>query len=67
MRQGIAVIAGLGKTGISVARHLSLRGWRIAGTDTRVEPPGLDALHTIQPGVQLRTGGLDPALLEGAS
>ncbi|MEN9705671.1 MAG: UDP-N-acetylmuramoyl-L-alanyl-D-glutamate synthetase [Pseudomonadota bacterium] len=67
MRQGIAVIAGLGKTGISVARHLSLRGWRIAGTDTRVEPPGLDALHAIQPGVQLRTGGLDPALLEGAS
>ena len=33
---GNALIVGLGKTGVSVARHLVARGWQIAVTDTRV-------------------------------
>ena len=67
MKQGHAVIAGLGNTGLSVARHLAARGWRLAGTDTRDAPPGLDALLAAQPDMVLRCGELDPALLDGAS
>jgi len=64
---GLAVIAGLGLTGISVARHLVARGWRIAVTDTRSEPPGLEALRTLAPQARTAFGALDPGLLDGAS
>ena len=67
MNQGHVVIAGLGSTGLSVARHLAVRGWRLAGTDTRATPPGLDALRAIQGDMPLRCGGLDAALLDGAA
>ena len=61
-----AVIAGLGRTGLSCARYLRAHGWRIALTDTRVAPPGLDALRTLDPQIEVRTGGLDTALLDAA-
>jgi UDP-N-acetylmuramoylalanine--D-glutamate ligase len=61
-----AVIVGLGATGLSCARHLLLRGWRVAVTDTRAAPPQLAALHALAANVVVRAGGLDPALLEGA-
>jgi len=61
-----AVIVGLGATGLSCARHLLLRGWRVAVTDTRAAPPQLAALHALDASVVVRAGGLDPALLEGA-
>jgi UDP-N-acetylmuramoylalanine--D-glutamate ligase len=61
-----AVIVGLGTTGLSCARHLLLRGWRVAVTDTRAAPPQLAALHALAANVVVRAGGLDPALLEGA-
>jgi UDP-N-acetylmuramoylalanine--D-glutamate ligase len=61
-----AVIVGLGRTGLSVARHLAPRGWRLAGTDTRENPPEIAALSALQPGMPIRLGGLDPALLEDA-
>ncbi|MEY4762306.1 MAG: UDP-N-acetylmuramoyl-L-alanyl-D-glutamate synthetase [Pseudomonadota bacterium] len=67
MSQGHAVIAGLGNTGLSVARHLAARGWSIAGTDTRTDPPGLEALRAVQPGMCIACGGLDASLLDGAS
>ena len=67
MTQGHVVIAGLGNTGLSVARHLAARGWRLAGTDTRDTPPGLDALRAIQADMPLRCGGLDATLLDGAA
>jgi UDP-N-acetylmuramoylalanine--D-glutamate ligase len=66
MKRPLAVIVGLGRTGLSVARHLLERGWRIAGTDTRDTPPELAQLVTLAPDMPLATGGLDPALLEGA-
>lgn len=62
----LAVIAGLGKTGLSCARHLAARGWRLACTDTRPAPPGLAELQRIAPVAEVRTGMLDPALLEDA-
>jgi UDP-N-acetylmuramoylalanine--D-glutamate ligase len=61
-----AVIVGLGATGLSCARHLHSRGWRLAVTDTRAAPPQLAALRALDAGITVRTGGLDAALLEGA-
>ena len=51
-----AVIAGLGRTGLSCARYLRAHGWRIAVTDTRAAPPGLEALRALDPGIEVRTG-----------
>src|SRR3989440_572686 len=61
-----AVIVGLGATGLSCARHLRLRGWRLAVTDTRPSPPQLPALRALDALITVRTGGLAAALLEGA-
>ncbi|HYP81149.1 MAG TPA: UDP-N-acetylmuramoyl-L-alanine--D-glutamate ligase, partial [Steroidobacteraceae bacterium] len=61
-----AVIAGLGKTGQSVVRHLLAQGWQVSATDSRAEPPGLDALRAMAPGLQVATGGLDASLLQDA-
>jgi UDP-N-acetylmuramoylalanine--D-glutamate ligase len=61
-----AVIVGLGRTGLSCARHLAAQGWRLAVTDTRTAPPELAALSALDARIAVRLGGLDPALLEGA-
>jgi UDP-N-acetylmuramoylalanine--D-glutamate ligase len=62
----LAVIVGLGRTGVSVARHLASRGFCLAVTDSRAEPPGLDALRVIAPDAVVRAGAFDAALLAGA-
>jgi UDP-N-acetylmuramoylalanine--D-glutamate ligase len=61
-----AVIVGLGRTGLSAARYLHARGWRIAVTDTRAQPPELESLHELDPNVAVRLGGLDTQLLDDA-
>ncbi|HEY0766975.1 MAG TPA: UDP-N-acetylmuramoyl-L-alanine--D-glutamate ligase, partial [Steroidobacteraceae bacterium] len=61
-----AVIVGLGSTGLSCARHLLMRGWRLAVTDTRAAPPELASLSALDARIPVRAGGLDPGLLEGA-
>jgi UDP-N-acetylmuramoylalanine--D-glutamate ligase len=61
-----AVIVGLGRTGLSCARYLGARGWRLAVTDTRPAPPELAALSRLDATIPVRAGGLDPALLEDA-
>ncbi len=61
-----AVIAGLGRTGLSCVRYLREHGWRIAVTDTRADPPQLASLRALDERIEVRTGGLDPALLEEA-
>jgi UDP-N-acetylmuramoylalanine--D-glutamate ligase len=60
-----AVVAGLGKTGQSVIRHLVARGWEVAGTDTRAEPPGIAMLRAVHPELTFTVGGLDLRLLNG--
>ena len=62
-----AVIAGLGATGLSCARHLNSLGWRLAVTDSRARPPYLEALRALDAGITLRLGGLDTTLLEDAA
>lgn len=61
-----AVIAGLGKTGLSCVRYLRAHGWRIAVTDTRAQPPELAKLAALDPTIPVRTGGLDLKLLDDA-
>jgi UDP-N-acetylmuramoylalanine--D-glutamate ligase len=63
---GSAVVVGLGRSGLSSARHLAGRGWRVAVTDSRAEPPGVAALREFAPRAPLRCGGFDAALLDGA-
>jgi UDP-N-acetylmuramoylalanine--D-glutamate ligase len=53
------LVVGLGKTGASVARFLARRGAAVAVTDTRLTPPGLDALRQDLPDVALFLGGFD--------
>jgi UDP-N-acetylmuramoylalanine--D-glutamate ligase len=61
-----AVIVGLGRTGLSCARYLRELGWRVAVTDTRLEPPQLGALRELDAQIPLRLGALDPRLLDEA-
>jgi UDP-N-acetylmuramoylalanine--D-glutamate ligase len=60
------VIVGLGRTGLSCARYLRARGWRLAVTDTRQKPPELAGLAALDPTIPLSVGGLDVRLLDGA-
>ncbi len=61
-----AVIVGLGRTGISCARYLHARGWRLAVTDTRAAPPELAALRALDAAIPVSLGTLDTRLLAGA-
>jgi len=56
----------LGRTGFSCARYLNKRGWRVAVTDTRAQPPQLARLLALDAAIEVRAGGLDARLLEGA-
>lgn len=56
---GRVLVVGLGKTGASVARFLTQRGAAVAVTDTRLTPPGLEALRQDLPDVALFLGGFD--------
>lgn len=60
-----ALIVGLGKTGVSAARHLAGRGWRIAVTDSREAPPGREAIAAIVSADDCSFGRFDAALLDG--
>lgn len=59
-RGGLRVVVGLGKTGLSVVKYLVEQGYRVAVTDTRIEPP---CLADLPAGVDCHLGGLDTALL----
>ncbi|HVC01054.1 MAG TPA: UDP-N-acetylmuramoyl-L-alanine--D-glutamate ligase [Steroidobacteraceae bacterium] len=61
------VVVGLGKTGASCIRHLLRRGLAVRATDSRAAPPGLALLGELAGRIDLRLGGLDLALLDGAS
>ena len=61
-----AVIVGMGRTGLSVARHLQRCGFRIAVTDSRAAPPELAGVQALGAGIVTRTGGFDTRLLEQA-
>ena len=62
-----SVVVGLGKTGASCLRHLAKRGIPVMATDSRRAPPGLAELGALADSLDLRLGGFDMSLLEGAS
>ena len=53
------LVVGCGRTGLSCARHLVRRGLQVAVTDSRAEPPCLQAMHEELPDVALFLGGFD--------
>ena len=59
-----ALVVGLGRTGVSVARHLAARGWSVAVTDSRQEPPGLAALREVAPDAAVFVGGFSERALD---
>jgi UDP-N-acetylmuramoylalanine--D-glutamate ligase len=62
-----SVVVGLGKTGASCLRFLAKRGIAVSGTDTRTAPPGLSELGGLAKTLDIRLGGFDLSLLDGAS
>jgi UDP-N-acetylmuramoylalanine--D-glutamate ligase len=62
-----SVVVGLGKTGASCLRYLAKRGIPVSATDTRRTPPGLAELGPLANSLDLRLGGFDLSLLDGAS
>jgi UDP-N-acetylmuramoylalanine--D-glutamate ligase len=63
----VSIVVGLGKTGASCVRFLARRGMRAAVTDSRPNPPGLAELGDLAATLDLRLGGFDLSLLDGAS
>lgn len=64
---GRTIVVGLGRTGLSCARYLHLRGLSFAVTDSRPAPPEKAALKTLAPQAEMRLGGFDEALLDDAA
>ncbi len=62
-----SVVVGLGKTGASCLRYLAKRGMPVRATDSRRVPPGLEELGALGRSLDLRLGGFDLSLLDGAS
>ena len=62
----VTVIVGLGRTGVSCARHLAARGHRLVVIDTRPAPPGLPELRRLVPEAATMLGGFDPEVLDDA-
>jgi UDP-N-acetylmuramoylalanine--D-glutamate ligase len=62
-----SIVVGLGKTGASCLRYLSKRGIPVVATDSRRAPPGLAVLGDDASQFDLRLGGFDLSLLDGAS
>jgi len=52
----LALVLGLGETGLSMARFLARRGARVRVADTREAPPGLNALAEKVPQAELALG-----------
>lgn len=64
--EGLRVIVGLGKTGISCARYLARKNIPFAMTDSRENPPGLETIKKEFPHCVLSLGKFDKNLLESA-
>ncbi|HPA90594.1 MAG TPA: UDP-N-acetylmuramoyl-L-alanine--D-glutamate ligase, partial [Quisquiliibacterium sp.] len=61
----LALVVGLGESGLAMARWAAFRGARVHAVDTREAPPQLAALREAVPGAVFAGGPLDPAALDG--
>ncbi|MCP5159031.1 MAG: UDP-N-acetylmuramoyl-L-alanine--D-glutamate ligase [Gammaproteobacteria bacterium] len=64
---GMTLVVGLGKSGLSAARALQALGAACAVVDSRDNPPGLTALQTEFPEIPCHLGDFDPALFARAT
>jgi UDP-N-acetylmuramoylalanine--D-glutamate ligase len=62
MHSPLYLVAGLGKTGHSIARYLQRRNKAFVAFDTRANPAGLSAFNAEFPGVDVFLGGIPDAL-----
>ncbi len=62
MRSSLYLVAGLGKTGHSIARYLRRRNKAFVAFDTRLQPAGLAEFNAEFPGVEVFLGELPDAL-----
>jgi len=60
------LIIGLGKTGLSCLRYCLDKGWSVAVTDSRENPPGLEELNRIAPNAPAVFGELSADLIQHA-
>lgn len=67
MSNQLHVIVGLGATGLSCARYFHANSIPFALTDSRPNPPNLDAFKEAYPAAKLALGGLDETLLSQAA
>jgi len=66
-RDKVMTVVGLGKTGLSCARFLSVHGYPVTVMDSRSQPPGLAYLQTALPDIDVVLGEFDSALMSQAS
>ncbi|MEM1244408.1 MAG: UDP-N-acetylmuramoyl-L-alanine--D-glutamate ligase, partial [Pseudomonadota bacterium] len=65
-KNGLRVIIGLGKTGLSVAKYFKQKNVPFILFDTRINPPNLATFKTNFPDVDCYTGSIDQYLLTQA-
>jgi UDP-N-acetylmuramoylalanine--D-glutamate ligase len=65
LQQTPVLVLGLGTSGLAMARWCAQHGAAVTVWDSREQPPGAAALAAEHPGVVLRHGALEPALLQG--
>jgi UDP-N-acetylmuramoylalanine--D-glutamate ligase len=67
----LALVIGLGASGMAAARLLAHTGWRLRVADTRAAPPALEehlaALRAEQPATEFVGSALAPELLDGVA
>ncbi|MGS2743160.1 UDP-N-acetylmuramoyl-L-alanine--D-glutamate ligase [Halomonas sp. LS-001] len=56
--KGTTLVVGLGVSGQAICRHLDRQGVPFVIADTREQPPGLDAIQRLYPGVDVHCGPL---------
>jgi len=61
----LVLVLGLGETGLSLARWLSVQGAHVRVADSRAHPPGLDVLQRDCPQAEVRCGAFGDSLLQG--
>jgi len=63
----LALVLGLGESGLAMAQWLARCGARVRVADTRAEPARLPALREAVPGAEFVAGAFNADLLDGAS
>jgi UDP-N-acetylmuramoylalanine--D-glutamate ligase len=64
LRDKKVLVLGLGETGLSLARYLSVQGARLRVADSRIEPPGMTALRSELPQAEVCCGAFSNELLQ---